>query len=196
MSVAGDVDCAPPVGARRASGAAKVLARPTAALVLALIFGLTAAMLTSVTAWAWPGESPSGPVSSRSALSLDGLYAAGSLATDPRAAEGRSAEPRIGVAAVAEFTLREGPDQSVTDSFAYRLLRDQEVFAWPSGAGEGGLASGIGVIALPDLTKSRSAPRHSTQMMIANMVPEPGFTDFAIFIYDQNGLLDYVLEKL
>ena len=153
-------------------------------------------MLPSVTAWAWPGESPSRPVSSRSAPSLDGLYAAGSLATDPRAAEGRSAEPRIGVAAVAEFTLREGPDQSVTDSFAYRLLRDQEVFAWPSGAGEGGLASGIGAIALPDLTKSRSAPRHSTQLMIANMVPLPGFTDFAIVISDQNGVLDYVLEKL
>ncbi len=26
--------------------------------------------------------------------------------------------------------------------------------------------------------------------------PEPGFTDFAIFIYDQNGLLDYICEKL
>ena len=28
------------------------------------------------------------------------------------------------------------------------------------------------------------------------MVPKPGFTDFAIFIYDQNGLLDYVCQKL
>ena len=27
-------------------------------------------------------------------------------------------------------------------------------------------------------------------------MPKPGFTDFAIFIYDQNGLLDYVCQKL
>ena len=29
-----------------------------------------------------------------------------------------------------------------------------------------------------------------------NVVPKPGFTDFAIYIYDQNGLLDYVCQKL
>ena len=29
-----------------------------------------------------------------------------------------------------------------------------------------------------------------------NLVAKPGFTDFAIFVYDQNGLLDYVCEKL
>ena len=32
-------------------------------------------------------------------------------------------------------------------------------------------------------------------MKIAKSV-KPGFTDFAIFIYDQNGLLDYVCQKL
>jgi hypothetical protein len=33
-------------------------------------------------------------------------------------------------------------------------------------------------------------------LAIQNVVPKPGFTDFAIFVYDQNGLLDYVCEKL
>ncbi|RIL05046.1 hypothetical protein DCC79_16335, partial [bacterium] len=28
------------------------------------------------------------------------------------------------------------------------------------------------------------------------LVAKPGFTDFAIYIYDQNGLLDFVCEKL
>ena len=27
-------------------------------------------------------------------------------------------------------------------------------------------------------------------------MPKPGFTDFAIYIYDQNGLIDYVCQKL
>jgi hypothetical protein len=31
---------------------------------------------------------------------------------------------------------------------------------------------------------------------IANVVPKPGFTDFVIYVYDQNGLLDYVCQKL
>ena len=35
-----------------------------------------------------------------------------------------------------------------------------------------------------------------TELAIQNVVPKPGFTDFAIYLYDQNGLLDYVCEKL
>ena len=36
----------------------------------------------------------------------------------------------------------------------------------------------------------------TSEVAIANLVPKPGFTDFAIFIYDQNGLLDYICQKL
>jgi hypothetical protein len=36
----------------------------------------------------------------------------------------------------------------------------------------------------------------TTELAITNLVPKPGFTDFAIFLYDQNGLLDYVCQKL
>ena len=36
----------------------------------------------------------------------------------------------------------------------------------------------------------------TTELAITNLVPKPGFTDFAIYIYDQNGFLDYVCQKL
>jgi len=36
----------------------------------------------------------------------------------------------------------------------------------------------------------------TTELAIHNVSPIPGFVDFAIFIYDQNGLLDFVCEKL
>ena len=36
----------------------------------------------------------------------------------------------------------------------------------------------------------------TSELAIANVVPKPGFTDFVIYIYDQNGLLDYVCQKL
>jgi subtilisin-like proprotein convertase family protein len=36
----------------------------------------------------------------------------------------------------------------------------------------------------------------TSEVAIANVVPKPGFTDFVIYVYDQNGLLDYVCEKL
>jgi hypothetical protein len=36
----------------------------------------------------------------------------------------------------------------------------------------------------------------TTELAIANLVPKPGFTDFVIYIYDGNGLIDFVCEKL
>jgi hypothetical protein len=36
----------------------------------------------------------------------------------------------------------------------------------------------------------------TTEIAIQNVVAKPGFTDFALYIYDQNGLLDFVCEKL
>ena len=52
------------------------------------------------------------------------------------------------------------------------------------------------MIAIPSLIKDLEGTGVTTEMAIANVVPKPGFTDFAIFIYDQNGLLDYVCQKL
>jgi subtilisin-like proprotein convertase family protein len=54
----------------------------------------------------------------------------------------------------------------------------------------------VGLIAIPSLLKDLDATGVSSELAITNVVPKPGFTDFAIFIYDQNGLLDYVCEKL
>ena len=36
----------------------------------------------------------------------------------------------------------------------------------------------------------------TTEIAITNLVPKPGFTDCAIFVYDQNHLIDYVCQKL
>ena len=64
------------------------------------------------------------------------------------------------------------------------------------GAGSGGLYSGVGLVAVPSLLKDVGKTGVTSEIAIANVVPKPGFTDFAIFIYDQNGLLDYVCQKL
>jgi hypothetical protein len=52
------------------------------------------------------------------------------------------------------------------------------------------------LIAIPSLLKDLDGTGVTTELAIANLVPKPGFTDFGIYIYDQNGLLDLVCEKL
>ena len=56
--------------------------------------------------------------------------------------------------------------------------------------------SGIGLIAIPSLLTDLDATGVTSEVAIANVVPKPGFTDFIVFVYDQNGLLDYVCQKL
>jgi hypothetical protein len=82
------------------------------------------------------------------------------------------------------------------EAIAYNLLPEHKAFDWQIGYGQGGLESGIGLIAIPSLLKDLDATGVTTEIAIQNVVPKPGFTDFAIFIYDQNGLLDFVCEKL
>lgn len=48
-------------------------------------------------------------------------------------------------------------------------------------------------VAIPSLRKLADG---ATEIGIANLVTKPGFTDFATFIYDQNGLLDFICQKL
>ena len=50
------------------------------------------------------------------------------------------------------------------------------------------------VFAIPLIAKGYNGI--TSEIGITNLVPKPGFTDFAIFLYDQNGLLDYVCQKL
>lgn len=102
--------------------------------------------------------------------------------------------------AIAMLEKFEGPQkQEVLEAVAYNLFPEQQAFIWQLGDGRGGTESGIGVIGIPSLLKGGStagALSVTSELAIQNVVPKPGFTDFAIFIYDQNGLLDRVCEKL
>jgi hypothetical protein len=44
--------------------------------------------------------------------------------------------------------------------------------------------------------KDRGNTGVTSELAIANVVSKPGLTNFAMFIYDQNGLIDYVCETL
>jgi hypothetical protein len=83
-----------------------------------------------------------------------------------------------------------------SEAIAYNLLPEHKLYDWQLGFGGGGLSSGIGLIAIPSLLKDLDGTGVTSELAIANIVPKPGFTDFAIFIFDQNGLLDYVCQKL
>ncbi len=101
------------------------------------------------------------------------------------------------VAAVAELiqynsAARTTPLQAI----AYNLFPETQGFIWQTGAGLGGTASGVGLIGIPSLLQRGNSLGIVTELAIQNIVPKPGFTDFVIYIYDQNGLLDYVCEKL
>ena len=101
------------------------------------------------------------------------------------------------IAAVAELiqysnAARQTPLQAV----AYNLLRQEDGYIWQVGDRFGGLQSGAAVIAIPSLLQKGNQLGIQTELAIQNLAPKPGFTDFAIFVYDQNGLLDFVCEKL
>jgi hypothetical protein len=82
------------------------------------------------------------------------------------------------------------------EAIAYNLLPEYDAFDWQTGALDGGTSSGVGLIAVPSLLKDLDGTGVTTEIAIANFVPKPGFTDFAIYIYDMNGLIDYVCDKL
>lgn len=82
------------------------------------------------------------------------------------------------------------------EAIAYNLFPEQRAFDWQLGSGPGGLASGVGRIGIPSFLKDWHGTGVTTELAIANVVSKPGFTNFALFIFDQNGLLDYVCESL
>ncbi len=79
------------------------------------------------------------------------------------------------------------------ESVAYNA-HTETVYNWQVGSRKGGLTDGSAVFAVPLLAKGNRGI--SSEIAITNLVPKPGFTDFAIFLYDQNGLLDFVCQKL
>jgi len=82
------------------------------------------------------------------------------------------------------------------EAMAYGLFPEQRAFDWQVGSGPGGLWSGVGRIAIPSLMKDLARTGLTTEIAISNLVPVPGFTDFIIYVYDQNGLVDSLCQKL
>ncbi len=84
----------------------------------------------------------------------------------------------------------------VQAAMAYNLLSEQGAFDWSLGSGAGGPSSGVGRIGVPRLGKDADASGVTSELAIANVVTKPGLTDMAVYLYDQNGLVDYVCETL
>jgi hypothetical protein len=82
------------------------------------------------------------------------------------------------------------------EAIAYNLFPESLAYDWQLGSGPGGLYSGVGRIGIPSFLKDRQGTGVTSELAIANIVPKPGLTNFAIFIYDQNGLIDYLCETL
>ncbi len=80
------------------------------------------------------------------------------------------------------------------EAVAYNAATECDAYDWQIGAWRGGVQSGSAVLAIPLLAKQNRGV--TTELAITNLVPKPGFTDFAIYVYDQNGLLDVHCEKL
>jgi len=85
---------------------------------------------------------------------------------------------------------------SPLEAVAYTLLPEQKAYDWQVGSGWGGLYSGVGRIGIPSLMKDVGGAGLTTEIAIENVVAKPGFTDFIVYLYDQNGLVDSFCEKL
>ncbi|MFN8424049.1 MAG: DUF11 domain-containing protein [Anaerolineae bacterium] len=79
------------------------------------------------------------------------------------------------------------------EAIAYNGQSECLLYDWQLGSGTGGTASGAAVLALPLIAKYNRGIK--SEFAVTNLVPKPGFTDFVIFFYDQNGLIDQVCQK-
>jgi uncharacterized repeat protein (TIGR01451 family) len=80
------------------------------------------------------------------------------------------------------------------EAVAYNAQSESLLYDWQLGAGAGGTHSGSAIFAVPLLAKGYRGI--TSELAITNLVPKPGFTDFILYIYDQNGLVDRVCQKL
>jgi hypothetical protein len=96
------------------------------------------------------------------------------------------------IASVAQLHCYEGPAKAeLLEAIACNLFSEQQGYDWPAGER---VDWGVDLIAIPSLLKGASGM--TTELAIQNLVPRPGFTDLAISIYDQNGLVDVVCQRL
>jgi len=104
-----------------------------------------------------------------------------------------SAPELVGVATLIKYN--DAARSAALEAIAYNLLPEHKIYMWQIRGGEGTIG-GVGLIAIPSLLKDLDATGVTSELAIANVVPKPGLTDFVIYIYDQNGLLDFICEKL
>ncbi len=100
----------------------------------------------------------------------------------------------VGVAQLVKYS--DATRTNANEAIAYNLFPEQLAYDWQLGSGPGGTYSGIGRIGIPSFLKDYQRSGVTTEIAIANIVPKPGFTNFALFVYDQNGLIDYLCETL
>jgi hypothetical protein len=97
--------------------------------------------------------------------------------------------PYPAIVSVAELSKYEGPARAERlEAIAYNLFTEDTAFDWQTGE------FGVKVVGVPSLLKG--ADQLTSEIAIQNVTPLPGFTDLALFVYDQNGPLDFHCEKL
>jgi hypothetical protein len=127
---------------------------------------------------------------------IDGLpgHYVGSIRVESLAwwSPGSEAAPPPNITAVAELIRYDGPArQTYLEAMAYNLFPEHQVMDWQVGQQ---VNWGQGLIGIPSLNKGGAWI--SSELAILNAVPVPGLTDFVIYVYDQNGLVGHVCQKL
>jgi hypothetical protein len=101
--------------------------------------------------------------------------------------------PPPNIASIAELVRCSNPARTTPlEGFAYPLLTEAEAFDWPLGPPARSRCPGpgcTGQLAFPVVTDRSS-------IAIQNLVPQPGSTDIAFFLYDANGLVDLLCRTL
>jgi protocatechuate 3,4-dioxygenase beta subunit len=93
------------------------------------------------------------------------------------------------IVSVAELVKYEGPARTQRlEAIAYNLFTEDTAFDWQTGL------SGVKLVGIPSVVKYKDGL--TSEIAIQNVNPLPGFTDLALFVYDQNRLLDFHCEKL
>jgi len=78
------------------------------------------------------------------------------------------------------------------EGLAYNAFSEPEVYDWQLNLGLGRL--GFPVIGVPFVAQGKQGV--TSEIAIQNVNPNPGWTDFEVQIYDQNGWIDTMCEKL
>ena len=105
------------------------------------------------------------------------------------------------VMAVAELyrtgaATNPSPDVPPSHTLTYPFLPGTHAFAWPDGAADGWVDSGIGFLVLPHWERGADPQLPASRLAVANLAERPGFTYYVLLLFDPNGLVDYVCQYL